>query len=32
MLNKLSNIDGVLSLDPAFAVDIIKYEFDVAPV
>jgi DNA-binding Lrp family transcriptional regulator len=32
MLNKLSKIDGVLSLDPAFAVDIIQYEFDVAPV
>lgn len=32
LLTKLSKIDGVLSLNPSFAVDIIKYEFDVAPI
>lgn len=32
LLNKLSQIKGVRSLDPSFAVDIIKYDFDVAPI
>jgi len=32
LLSKLSQIKGVRSLDPAFAVDIIKYDFDVAPI
>ena len=32
LLNKLSQIAGVRSLDPSFAVDIIKYDFDVAPI
>lgn len=32
LLNKLSQVKGVRSLDPSFAVDIIKYDFDVAPI
>ena len=32
LLNKLSQIKGVRTLDPSFAVDIIKYDFDVAPI
>ncbi len=32
LLSKLSQIKGVRSLDPSFAVDIIKYDFDVAPI
>lgn len=32
LLNKLSQIKGVRSLNPSFAVDIIKYDFDVAPI
>ena len=32
LLGKLSQIEGVRSLDPSFAVDIIKYDFDVAPI
>ena len=32
LLEKLSKIRGVRSLDPSFAVDIIKYDFDVAPI
>jgi len=32
LLEKLSKVKGVRSLDPSFAVDIIKYDFDVAPI
>jgi len=32
LLSKLSQIKGVRSLDPSFAVSIIKYDFDVAPI
>ncbi len=32
LLEKLSQVKGVRSLDPSFAVDIIKYDFDVAPI
>ena len=32
LLNKLSQVKGVRSLSPSFAVDIIKYDFDVAPI
>jgi len=32
LLNKLSQIKGVRSFDPSFAVDIIKFDFDVAPI
>lgn len=32
LLGKLSQIKGIRSLDPSFAVDIIKYDFDVAPI
>lgn len=32
LLEKLSKIKGIRSLDPAFAVDIIKFDFDVAPI
>ena len=32
LLNKLSKIEGVRSLDAGFAVDIMKYDFDVAPI
>ena len=32
LLNKLSQVKGVRSFDPSFAVDIIKYNFDVAPI
>ncbi len=32
LLNKLSQVKGVRSLNPSFAVDIIKYDFDVAPI
>ena len=32
LLNKLSQIKGVRSLAPSIAVDIIKYDFDVAPI
>ncbi len=32
LLEKLSKIKGVRSLDPAIAVDIIKFDFDVAPI
>ena len=31
-LEKLSTIKGIRSLDPAIAIDIIKYDFDVAPI
>ncbi len=32
LLEKLSKVKGVRSLDPSFAVDIIKFDFDVAPI
>lgn len=32
LLNELSRVRGVRSLDPAIAVDIVKFEFDVAPI
>lgn len=32
LLSKLSQIKGIRSLNPSFAVDIIKYDFDVAPI
>ena len=32
LLEKLSRIKGIRNLDPSFAVDIIKYDFDVAPI
>lgn len=32
LLEKLSCIKGIRNLNPSFAVDIIKYEFDVAPI
>jgi len=32
LLEKLSQVKGVRSLDPSFAVDIIKFDFDVAPI
>ncbi|MGC6472089.1 MAG: Lrp/AsnC family transcriptional regulator [Parvibaculales bacterium] len=31
LLNKLSMVEGVHSLDPSTAVDILKFKFDVAP-
>lgn len=32
LMLKLSKIKGVRSLDAGFAVDIVKYDFDVAPI
>ena len=32
LLEKLSRIKGIRNLAPSFAVDIIKYDFDVAPI
>ncbi|MXO74343.1 AsnC family transcriptional regulator [Altererythrobacter aerius] len=32
MLNKLAKIRGIRSLVPAIAIDVVKYEFDVAPI
>lgn len=32
LLERLSKIKGIRNLDPSFAVDIIKYDFDVAPI
>lgn len=32
LLNKLSKVQGIRSLDSSIAVDIMKYEFDVAPI
>jgi DNA-binding Lrp family transcriptional regulator len=32
LLNHISAIKGVRSLSPAIAVDIVKYDFDVAPL
>lgn len=32
LLERLAQIKGIRSLDPSLAVDIIKYDFDVAPI
>jgi Lrp/AsnC family leucine-responsive transcriptional regulator len=32
LLNKLAKIRGIRSLVPAIAIDVVKYEFDVAPI
>lgn len=32
LLNKFSQVKGIRSMMPAIAVDVIKYEFDVAPI
>lgn len=32
LLEKLSQVPGVRNFDPSFAVDIMKYDFDVAPI
>ena len=32
LLNKLSQVKGVRGFDPSFAVDILKFEFDTAPI
>lgn len=32
LANKLSKVKGVRSLDAGYAVDIVKYDFDVAPI
>ena len=32
LLNKFSSVKGIRSLIPAIAADVIKYEFDVAPI
>lgn len=32
LLNKLAKISGIRSLVPAIAIDVVKYEFDVAPI
>ena len=32
LLDKFSKVKGIRSLVPAIAVDVIKYEFDVAPI
>ena len=32
MLGKLAKIRGIRSLVPAIAIDVVKYEFDVAPI
>lgn len=32
MLNKFARIRGIRSLVPAIAIDVVKYEFDVAPI
>lgn len=32
LLSKISQVKGVRNLAPAFAVDILKYDFDVAPI
>lgn len=32
MTNRLSQVKGIRSMMPAIAVDIMKYEFDVAPI
>ena len=32
LLDKLSNVHGIRALTPAIVVDIIKYQFEVAPI
>ncbi|MGC6475359.1 MAG: Lrp/AsnC family transcriptional regulator [Parvibaculales bacterium] len=32
LLDKISKVEGVSGLEPAIAVDIVKYKFDVAPI
>ena len=32
LLTRISKIKGIRRLEPSFAVDIIKYDFDVAPI
>lgn len=32
LLNRVASIPGIRSLSPAIAVDIVKYDFDVAPL
>ena len=32
LLDKLSGVRGIRTLTPAIVVDIIKYQFDVAPI
>ena len=32
MLNKFSKVRGIRSMTPAIAVDVVKYQFDVAPI
>jgi DNA-binding Lrp family transcriptional regulator len=32
LLDKLSNVHGIRSMTPAIVVDIIKYQFDIAPI
>jgi Lrp/AsnC family leucine-responsive transcriptional regulator len=32
MLDKLAKIEGISSITPAIAVDVVKYKFDVAPI
>jgi Lrp/AsnC family transcriptional regulator for asnA, asnC and gidA len=32
LLDRLGRIDGIRSMTPAIAVDVVKYKFDVAPI
>ena len=32
ILNKLARISGIRSLNPAIAIDVVKYEFEVSPI
>lgn len=32
LLERLAKIDGIRSMTPAIAVDVVKYKFDVAPI
>jgi len=32
LLEKLSQVPGIRNFDPSFCVDILKYDFDVAPI
>ena len=32
LLNKLAKINGIRSMVPAIAIEVVKYEFDVAPI
>ncbi|MFZ4687742.1 MAG: Lrp/AsnC family transcriptional regulator [Polymorphobacter sp.] len=32
MLDRLAKIEGISSITPAIAVDVVKYKFDVAPI